>query len=145
MHNLEEMLRAVCQARLENKDFQAKKIMPLAQKHAQKLLATLLPQLEVLGFRALSYKAVKERTAELENILYKALILRAKVRASPDKYHVAWIEAGKMVDPATMEVLRQGEGPQEVAWCVTPSIEAKSGGKKDQGVACEAKVYSRPI
>ena len=144
MHTLEDVIKATCQARFDNQEFLTKTIMPLAEKHAQKILTTLLPQLEVLGFCALSNKAMKERTAELEQILFKALVLRGKMQSATDVYTGTWYKAGDQVNRATMVELRKGEGPQEVAWSVSGLFKVFEGSQSKYEVVCEAKVYSRP-
>ena len=142
MHTLEDVIKATCQARFDSQEFQTKTIMPLAQKHAQRILTTLHPQFEVLGFDALSNKAMKERTTELEQILFKALILRGKMQSAPDVYTGTWFKAGDQVNRDTMIELRKGEGPQEVAWSASALFRVVSGSGYD--VVCEGKVYSRP-
>ncbi|KAK6405476.1 hypothetical protein LTR81_019754 [Elasticomyces elasticus] len=123
----------------ENGDeFRNGRLRAIADGLAKTILIVLDDQLVKLG--AVRTGRVNDVTA----LVSDALLLKGKLRAAPAEYRLQWEESGSLLRPEHAEEIHQGQGKQEILWCVSPRILTKENNDDEWSVAARSKVYTRP-
>ncbi|KAK4901788.1 hypothetical protein LTR27_001560 [Elasticomyces elasticus] len=106
---------------------------------AQPILAVLKSQLESISVRYHDDKL--ERT--VTKTVFKALMLKIKMRTAPCDYKSRWVCSGEIFDPSIMEEDCEVQGKREVLWGLIPlvQVETTKGGRLR--VVARARVVAR--
>ncbi|KAK3626921.1 hypothetical protein LTR56_019548 [Elasticomyces elasticus] len=136
--NLEYVYWQAEKAKLDRDSFRHGKLRQFSEAIAKDILMVLDPQLHLLSARAQS------RTGQIADLVSEALLIKAKLRASPDYYRYRWANSGVALQRAFMEEINKSKGKQEVLWGVSPLIETRATEDEPWTVAVPAKVFTRP-
>lgn len=86
-----------------------------------------------------------KRTADLQRIFTRALILKAEMRACGEDYNVAWTTSGLAVDRSMFEELHADDRPQRVVCAVSPLVWKKNTGGDEWSIVCRGKMLSQAM
>ncbi|KAK3115703.1 hypothetical protein LTR53_004667 [Teratosphaeriaceae sp. CCFEE 6253] len=109
-----------------------------ASRLSRIILLALDQQLDRLGASTHGY------TADVARLVFKALMLKVKLRAAPWYYEIKWINSGTRLRREMMNEVNKSKGEQEVMWCISPVVRYRRTQAEDWKVAALARVVTRP-
>ena len=126
--------------------FQADTILPCARNLADRLMMTIHPQLNAISGVAIKAEDAfwDKRTEDITSIFSRALRLKGQIECAPEYHELKFAKSGRKFLPKKMKEIYQGDGPQEVAWCVLPAIFKRTNTQSEWLTVCPANVSTRP-
>lgn len=133
------MLWQSARATLNNEDFREGKLKQVAKDISNQILLVLDVQYSLLGATA-----SRAHRKVLNKIVFDALVLKARLRASPDYYDLEWVRSGRELDRESMDEYGMSEGRREVLWCVAPGVRVRKTVDRPWEIAVPPQVVTQP-
>lgn len=132
--------------RFESNDFKEKEIQPLAEDHALTFMATVQPQLSVLGASGTPFDEDvdilwKTRVKEISNIYVEALMLKGLLMTSPYRCASTWIQSGTPINMQDMEQPYESDRHGMVKFCTCPAVWMEETHATEQMHECMQGIY----